>query len=333
MNATVELDSSNEGENLNPNIVLVKPKREKGTGEKLGDTIELTSDEDSDINITEEKKPILKRSTAAFNSTKNDTLSINATTADTSLNLNTPYSTPQSSTPATAYKSIVTSTPAQTPRLKLSHDLELTDETPENHNEHKSDDDAFQENIDTGEDSSSTTEGADSKPNFSQTDEDEPVDANKTANTYLSSETIKMGNEESADINTSTSNQNIEMIDVDKSFSNVEVTEDQMEKSKKVLNNLIHGGGDNTNIKTKSVQVLDELYNSKISEHEKTLEHSPKANIEVGNNKPMENNLLERHEFLQPKDEIFQENSKLLELSTSGEESDIEDDATTKGKN
>ena len=71
MNTTVDLDSSNEGENLNPNIELIKPKREKGKGEKLGDTIELSSDDDeeSEISITEEKKPILKRSKAAFNST------------------------------------------------------------------------------------------------------------------------------------------------------------------------------------------------------------------------------------------------------------------------
>ena len=56
MNTTVDLDSSNEGENLNPNIELIKPKREKGKGEKLGDTIELSSDdEESEISITEEK--------------------------------------------------------------------------------------------------------------------------------------------------------------------------------------------------------------------------------------------------------------------------------------
>ena len=32
MNNTIDLDSSNEGENVSPNIELIIPKREKGTG-------------------------------------------------------------------------------------------------------------------------------------------------------------------------------------------------------------------------------------------------------------------------------------------------------------
>ena len=141
MNTTVDLDSSNEGENLNPNIELIKPKREKGKGEKLGDTIELSSDDDeeSEISITEEKKPILKRSKAAFNSTKNDTLPENGHKSDENALQETPYQTPKSFTPATGYKSIVTSTPAETPRSKLAYDFKSTEDSSD-------DDDNIQSN-------------------------------------------------------------------------------------------------------------------------------------------------------------------------------------------
>ena len=134
MNTTIDLDSSNEEENLNPNVASVEPKKEiKGNGEKLGDTIELSSSgEDSEISITEEKKPILKRSKDAFNSTKNDTL-INDLTSkrDGDYNFETPYSTPQSSVPPTAYKSMVTSTPAEPP-LPPSNEESLDNVTSEN---------------------------------------------------------------------------------------------------------------------------------------------------------------------------------------------------------
>ena len=63
MNTTVDLDSSNEGENLNPNIEILKPKIEKGTGEKLGDTIELSSDGEESVMkvILDPIKPVGQR--------------------------------------------------------------------------------------------------------------------------------------------------------------------------------------------------------------------------------------------------------------------------------
>ena len=159
--------------------------------------------------------------------------------------------------------------------------------------------------------------------------------------TYHSSETIKIRNEVTADTNTSLADtntsfpsQNIGSIDDDTSFSNAEEAESLIEMQSKVLNNDIHGGGDNINIESESSQVLDEFYTSKTSEHENNLEPSLQPNIDVSDNKTIEENVLEkRHEIIQPNDEIYPEKSKLLDLSTSGEESDIEDDATTKGKN
>ena len=200
MNTTVDLDSSNEGENLNPNIELLKPKIEKGAGEKLGDTIELSSDgEESDISITEEKKPILKRSTAAFNSTKNENMSVNVANEDNNLSAQTPFLTPQSSSPATAYKSLVTSTPAETPRFKLADRLVETTPPTISLQSESFEEDAEDDNDISEQESSSTTESADSTQNLSDAG-DNSINSEKGNLTYQSSETIRVGEETSNNI-------------------------------------------------------------------------------------------------------------------------------------
>ena len=348
MNTTVELDSSNEGENVNPNIELVKPKIEKGNGEKLGDTIELSSnEEDSDISITEEKKPILKRSTAAFNSTRNDTLPSNLTVTETSLNMQTPYYTPQSSTPAPAYKSIVTSTPAGTPRFTIPEEM-LQNETPESGVKNLSvsvdseDDQNEEEEI-----SSSSTEGADSTKNLSDTDEDKS-EYDKKNLTYQSSETIRMGTEESVRLNKSSQDNIDSGLDNSVKVDNASTQETEGQDMDTSINeqaDSIDGGGDSINPACKGgCGKIEEEQNSKSFDQEESLvsisgdrrflclqefNHENESVSELINEK---HRLDEIDENNLSNNKINKECAKMLEMPTSGEESDIEDDATAKGK-
>ena len=330
MNTTVDLDSSNEGENLNPNIALVKPKREKGTGEKLGDTIELSSDDDSDISITEEKKPILKRSTAAFNSTKNDTIPISVTGLETSVHMQTPFLTPQSSTPATAYKSIITSTPAETPRFKLSNE-EIENVSTTNYDSNQSNDYSENEKDTDDEENSSTTEEAVSKPNLSDTDEERSSDNDKMNTTYQNSETLKIDTQE-LQKSESTVHHNLDdsvdkIVDLQTNQQEHDVKLTKKEKS-------IHDGGDHPVLENDSPEIEEELYNSDSIDHKYNCKSSPKYYDKMENCSELINEtpLLSQNQHNVIKDEICNDTSKRLQLSSSGDESDIEDDVTTQGK-
>ena len=319
MNNTIDLDSSNEGENVSPNIELIIPKREKGTGEKLGDTIELSSDdEESEISITEEKKPILKRSKAAFNSTKNDTLPRNGVNSDEGEIQDTPYQTPKSFTPATGYKSVVTSTPAETPLSKLSYKLKLSEETHDDDENDLSNDDSSEDSGSGSGDSSSTTEEADEKQNSINTDDE--------------------------------STENMKSFD-DKSQENEKsgVTMEDCDDSRATLDDSAIGGNkilSHSEIDSESAEHSD---NEELEKEEKEIDTSkiPKSGIDESENIteksavfnllheeegeaiiPQEDKKIEGHEENR---DMKQEKPKRLELSTSGEESDIEDDIMAKG--
>ena len=319
MNNTIDLDSSNEGENVSPNIELIIPKREKGTGEKLGDTIELSSDdEESEISITEEKKPILKRSKAAFNSTKNDTLPRNGVNSYEGEFQDTPYQTPKSSTPATAYKSVVTSTPAETPLSKLSYDLKLSEEINDDDENDLSIDNSSEDSGSGSGDSSSTTEEADEKQNSINTDDD-------------STENMKSFDDKSQDNEKSG------------------VTTEDCDDSRATLDNSIVEGNkelSHSEIYSESAEHSDK---EELEKEEKEIDSSQitKTGVDEGNNIPDKSavsSLLNKEEgkYISRQEdkkiegndennEIKQEKPKRLELSTSGEESDIEDDLMAKG--
>ena len=319
MNNTIDLDSSNEGENVSPNIELIIPKREKGAGEKLGDTIELSSDdEESEISITEEKKPILKRSKAAFNSTKNDTLPRNGVNSDEGEFQDTPYQTPKSFTPATAYKSVVTSTPAETPLSKLSYDLKLSEETHDVDENDLSNDVSSEDSGSGSSDSSSTTEEADEKQNSINTDDD-------------STENMKSSDDKSQENEKS----GVTMEDCDDSRATLD---DSVVEGNKILS---HSEIDSESAEHSDNEELDkeekEIDESKIhktgtNESENIVEKSTVSNLLHKE----EGDAISRHEVkkIEGNDEnkdITQEKPKRLELSTSGEESDIEDDIMAKG--
>ena len=319
MNNTIDLDSSNEGENVSPNIELIIPKREKGTGEKLGDTIELSSDdEESEISITEEKKPILKRSKAAFNSTKNDTLPRNGVNSDEGEIQDTPYQTPKSFTPATGYKSVVTSTPAETPLSKLSYKLKLNEETHDDDENDLSNDDSSEDSGSGSGDSSSTTEEADEKQNSINTDDE-------------STENMKSFDDKSQENEKS----GVTMEDCDDSRATLD---DSVVEGNKILSH--------SEIDSESAEHSD---NEELEKEEKEIDTSkiPKSGIDESENiteKSAVSNLLheEEGEAISPQEDkkieghdenrdMKQDKPKRLELSTSGEESDIEDDIMAKG--
>ena len=331
MNSTIDLDSSNEGENLNPNIALIKPKREKGVGEKLGDTIELSSDEESEISITEEKKPILKRSRAAFNSTKNETLPKNILSLDANESHQTPYQTPQASTPATGYKSVVTSTPAETPRSKLSYNFKSSEEI--------CDDDGTLSNDDssagTGSaDSSSTTEEADEKQNLTNSDEDstgnnESIDNNIEENEK--SVNIKECNNSpnglrnSEDDDDETLDQSEIGLDNEEKLDNEILEKEQREKQ--------HETENITAIGNERDKVMEEDTSPKLFHHQQSSEiNVPKSDATSEKDKTKECPPPESVTSTLTENDIEREKPRLLDLSTSGEETDIEDDIITKGR-
>ena len=335
MNTTVDLDSSNEGENLNPNIEILKPKIEKGTGEKLGDTIELSSDgEESDISITEEKKPILKRSTAAFNSTKNENMSINAANEDVNLSAQTPFLTPQSSTPATAYKSLVTSTPAETPRFKLAdHVVETT--PPTNLCNTFNNSESFEEDVEDDNDiseqeSSSTTESADSTQNLSDAG-DNSINSEKGNLTYQSSETIRVGEETSINIKDGIED---DIEGVEGSSSEHDEKPSIEVDSESSVNNKTHidGGGDNAMVISEGKLGEDQLKASNTIENIDSIH----AATELNGSEEIHNEVSEGEDPTVSHETSPEDNEPTRDVavvdSSSGEESDVEDEETTKGK-
>ena len=331
MNTTVDLDSSNEGENLNPNIEILKPKIEKGTGEKLGDTIELSSDgEESDISITEEKKPILKRSTAAFNSTKNENMSINGANEDVNLSAQTPFLTPQSSTPATAYKSLVTSTPAETPRFKLAdHVVETTPPTIGLHSE-SFEEDAEDDNDISEQESSSTTESADSTQNLSDAG-DNSINSEKGNLTYQSSETIRVGEETSINIKDGIED-DIEGVEGSSSEHDEKPSIEVDSESSVNNKNHIDGGGDNAMVISDSKLGEDQLKASNTIENIDSID----AATELNGSEEIHNEVSEGEDPTVSHETSPEDNEPTRDVavvdSSSGEESDVEDEETTKGK-
>ena len=303
MNNTIDLDSSNEGENVSPNIELIIPKREKGTGETLGDTIELSSDdEESEISITEEKKPILKRSKAAFNSTKNDTLPRNGVNSYEGEFQDTPYQTPKSSTPATAYKSVVTSTPAETPLSKLSYKLKLSKETQDDDENDLSNDDSSEDSGSGSGDSSSTTEEADEKQNSINTDDE-------STENMKSFDDKSQENEKSGvimeDCDDSRATLDDSVVEGNKILSHSEIDSDGAEHS------------DNEEMKKEEKQIdTSNIPKSGIDESENIAEKSTVSNLlheEEGEAiSPQEDKIIEGHEENR---DMKQDKPKRLELS------------------
>lgn len=348
MNTTIDLDSSNEEENLNPNVASVEPKKEiKGNGEKLGDTIELSSSgEDSEISITEEKKPILKRSKDAFNSTKNDTL-INDLTSkrDGDYNFETPYSTPQSSVPPTAYKSMVTSTPAEPP-LPPTNEESLDNETSDNcalnlSGRLNSEDDECKNQSD----SSSSTEGADSQQHLSESEHDEPDTDNEVANlTYENSETVRIDPQASLPGDDQLQEHKIQTCEEGDIYDDthraqpISVEETSASTNREAINTSLPADASlNLECSRDVGLVEDELYNSmSLNSEESLVREVSDLKLHASEEIPSTSNSSKnepKNENLPPENEIKTSDVTpgMAETSSSGEESDIEDEDTTKG--
>merc|ERR1712226_922379 len=178
------------------------------------------------------------------------------------------------------------------------------------------------------EENSSTTEEAVSKPNLSDTDEERSSDNDKMNTTYQNSETLKIDTQE-LQKSESTVHHNLDdsvdkIVDLQTNQQEHDVKLTKKEKS-------IHDGGDHPVLENDSPEIEEELYNSDSIDHKYNCKSSPKYYDKMENCSELINEtpLLSQIQHNVIKDEICNDTSKRLQLSSSGDESDIEDDVTT----